>query len=85
MTSVLARVNGLVNPYLLILLSLNLIFFPSLIPLQQLYPNFGSKFFISLSNNHEYCSKQKFNKYLNHNLYYLLILLGLQQLNLLFL
>jgi len=41
-------------------------------------------FFISLSNNHEYFSKQTFNKYLNSYLYYLLILLGLQQLNLLF-
>jgi len=39
-------------------------------------------FFISLSNNREYFSKQKFNRYLNP--YYLLILLGLQQLNLLF-
>ena len=38
-------------------------------------------FFISLSNNHKYFSKQKFNPYP----YYLLILLGVQQLNLLFL
>jgi len=42
-------------------------------------------FFISLSNNCEYFSKQKFNRYLNPYPYYLLILLGLQQLNLLFL
>ena len=42
-------------------------------------------FFISLYNNHEYFSKQNFNKYLNPYPYYLLILLGMQQLNLLFL
>ena len=42
-------------------------------------------FFISLSNNREYFSKQKFNRYLNPYLYYLLILLGMQQLNILFL
>jgi len=41
-------------------------------------------FFISLSNNREYFSKQKFNRYLNPYPYYLLILLVLQQLNLLF-
>jgi len=32
-------------------------------------------FFISLSNNREYFSKQKFNRYLNPYPYYLLILL----------
>jgi len=42
-------------------------------------------FFISLSNNCEYFSKQKFNRYHNPYSYYLLILLGLQQFNLLFL
>jgi len=42
-------------------------------------------FFISLFNNREYFSKQKFNRYLNSYPYYLLILLGLQQLNLSFL
>ena len=43
-------------------------------------------FFISLSNNREYFSNQKFNKYLNPYPYpyYLLILLGMQQLNLIF-
>jgi len=42
-------------------------------------------FFISLSNNREYFSKQKFNRYFNLYPYpYLLILLGLQQLNLIF-
>jgi len=39
-------------------------------------------FFISLSNNPEYFSKQKFNRYFNPYPYYLLILLGLEQLNL---
>ena len=44
-------------------------------------------FFIFHSNNREYFSKQKFNRYLNPYTYpyYLLILLGLQQLNILFL
>ena len=41
-------------------------------------------FFISLSNNRKYFSKQKFNRYLNSYTYYLLILLGQQQLNLIF-
>jgi len=42
-------------------------------------------FFISLSNNRKYFSKQKFKRYLNPHPYYLLILLVLQQLNLLYL
>jgi len=80
------------HPYLLILLSLNLIFslhYP-LLGLQQFYPKilafkFASyMFFISLSNNREYFSNKKFNRYLNIYPYYSLILLGLQQLNLLF-
>jgi len=64
---------------------------PYLLGLQQLYPKilalFASyMFFISLFNNRKYFfSKQKFNRYLNPYPYYLLILLGLQQLNLLFL
>jgi len=43
-------------------------------------------FFISHSNNREYFLKQKFNKYLNPYPYpyYLLILVGLQQLKLIF-
>jgi len=55
-----------------------------LLCLQQLYLkilalNLHHMFFISLSNNLEYFSKQKFNRYLNYYPYYLLILLGLQQ------
>ena len=40
---------------------------------------------VQISNNREYFSRQKFNRYLNPYPYYLLILLGLQQLNILFL
>ena len=39
---------------------------------------------VQISNNREYFSRQKFNRYLNPYPYYLLILLGPQQFNLLF-
>ena len=60
-------------PHLLILLSLNLIF--SLHYLQQLYPKILALIlhhicFSFLSNNREYFSKQKYNRYFNPYPYY---------------